>query len=97
MLERLKSALRDTELPIETSKRCLTNRERRQGIELVHDAVQVELTKVGRWVCRHDDHADCWAIFFLTLHSLILSHPWFTLPVVQAGNDLFFRCGFDWN
>ncbi|XP_065190487.1 tektin-1-like [Sycon ciliatum] len=45
MLTRLQSALKDTEMPLEANQRCLAYRERRRGIDLVHDNVQVELLK----------------------------------------------------
>ncbi len=42
----LEQALRNTNFPLEVVKRCLNFRERRQGIDLVHDEVEIQLMKV---------------------------------------------------
>lgn len=42
----LEKALRSTNFPIEVAKRCLALREERQGIDLVHDEVEIQLLKV---------------------------------------------------
>ena len=44
--ERLEVALGATQLPLHISRECLQNRERRIGIDLVHDDVEIQLLKV---------------------------------------------------
>jgi len=43
----LEKALADTESPLSIAEECLTRRERRLGIDLVHDDVERCLTKVS--------------------------------------------------
>ena len=43
----LEKALAETENPLAIAQECLYNREKRQGIDLVHDNVERELIKVG--------------------------------------------------
>ena len=43
----LEKALAETENPLHIAQECLYNREKRQGIDLVHDDVEKELIKVG--------------------------------------------------
>jgi len=43
--ERLEVALGATQLPLHISRECLQNRERRIGIDLVHDDVEIQLLK----------------------------------------------------
>lgn len=43
---RLTKALADTELPLMIAQQCLVNREKRQGVDLVHDNVEMQLLKV---------------------------------------------------
>jgi len=43
----LEKALADTATPLEIAEECLTRRERRMGIDLVHDDVERNLTKVS--------------------------------------------------
>ena len=43
----LEKALAETENPLHIAQECLYNREKRQGIDLVHDNVERELIKVG--------------------------------------------------
>ena len=42
----LEKALAETENPLHIAQECLYNREKRQSIDLVHDAVEKELIKV---------------------------------------------------
>ena len=42
----LEKALQETENPLHIAQECLYNREKRQGIDLVHDGVEGELIKV---------------------------------------------------
>jgi len=43
----LEKALADTNSPLAIAEECLTRRERRMGIDLVHDDVERCLTKVN--------------------------------------------------
>ena len=43
----LEQALRDTNFPLEVAKSCLNFREKRQGIDLVHDEVEIQLMKAS--------------------------------------------------
>ena len=43
----LEKALADTSSPLSIAEECLTRREKRLGIDLVHDDVERQLTKVG--------------------------------------------------
>lgn len=43
---RLAKALADTELPLMIAQQCLANREKRRGVDLVHDNVEMQLLKV---------------------------------------------------
>jgi len=43
----LEKALADTASPLSVAEECLTRREKRMGIDLVHDDVERHLTKVG--------------------------------------------------
>ena len=43
----LEKTLSETENPLHIAQECLYNREKRQGIDLVHDNVEKELIKVG--------------------------------------------------
>ena len=45
--ERLEQALEATRFPLEVANSCLTYREKRVSIDLVHDEVEIHLTKVG--------------------------------------------------
>lgn len=47
---RLSRALADTELPLMIAQQCLVNREKRQGVDLVHDNVEMQLLKVRGFV-----------------------------------------------
>ncbi|XP_031559893.1 tektin-1-like, partial [Actinia tenebrosa] len=42
---RLTRALADTELPLMIAQQCLVNREKRRGVDLVHDNVEMQLLK----------------------------------------------------
>lgn len=44
--KRLEGALEATQIPLHIAKECLRNREKRIGIDLVHDDVEVQLLKV---------------------------------------------------
>ena len=44
----LEKALAETENPLHVAQECLYNREKRQGIDLVHDQVEKELIRVSR-------------------------------------------------
>jgi tektin-1 len=44
---RLARALADTELPLMIAQQCLVNREKRQGVDLVHDNVEMQLLKAS--------------------------------------------------
>jgi len=43
----LEKALADTDSPLSVAEECLTRREKRMGIDLVHDDVERQLTKVS--------------------------------------------------
>jgi len=43
----LEKALADTDTPLSIVEECLTRREKRMGIDLVHDDVERSLTKVS--------------------------------------------------
>jgi len=43
----LEKALADTSCPLSIAEECLTRREKRLGIDLVHDDVERALTKVS--------------------------------------------------
>lgn len=42
----LEQSLRNTNFPLKVAKSCLAFRERRQGIDFVHDEVEIQLMKV---------------------------------------------------
>ena len=56
----LEKALAETDNPLHIAQECLYNREKRQGIDLVHDDVEKELIKVR---------------LAITFHHVLLSHP----------------------
>jgi len=51
----LEKALADTNSPLSVAEECLTRREKRMGIDLVHDDVERHLTKVSVELHGNDD------------------------------------------
>ena len=49
--ERLEQALDATRFPLQVANSCLSYREKRVSIDLVHDGVEISLTKVGHSEC----------------------------------------------
>lgn len=49
----LERALAETEKPLYIAQECLFNREKRQGVDLVHDEVEKELTRVRHVHFKH--------------------------------------------
>ena len=47
----LEQALKSTSFPLEVAKSCLVFREKRVGIDLVHDEVEIQLMKVSFLKC----------------------------------------------
>ena len=45
--ERLEKALAATQFPLDVAQSCLSYREKRMTIDLVHDEVEIQLLKVG--------------------------------------------------
>nr|XP_054762898.1 tektin-3-like [Lytechinus pictus] len=53
---RLENALKNTEGPLQIAQECLFNREKRQGIDLVNDAVEKELIREVNTIRKSQDH-----------------------------------------
>jgi len=54
--KRTEQALKETEGPLQIAQECLFNREKRQGIDLVDDAVEKELLREVDTIRRSQDH-----------------------------------------